>query len=124
MIFFDRSVPKSVADAIKQVRDDVRWLEEEFPHGTPDPEWLSEVGRRGWLVVSRDKRIRYRPGEKQAIVENRVGCFCLTQTTNPTRWQFLKLIVSTLDEMERLFAETERPFIYGISKDGQFRRLI
>lgn len=124
MIFIDRSVPKSVAEAIKQVRDDVRWLEDEFPHGTPDPEWLGAVGRRAWLVVTRDKRIRYRPGEKQAIIDNRVGCFCFTQNSDPTRWGYLKLIVSTLDEMERLFAATERPFIFGVGREGAFRRLV
>lgn len=36
MIFIDRSVPKGVAEAIKRVRSDVLWLEDKFPHDTPD----------------------------------------------------------------------------------------
>ena len=36
MIFIDRSIPKGVADALKAVRDDVRWLEDEFRHDTFD----------------------------------------------------------------------------------------
>jgi hypothetical protein len=103
MIFIDRSVPKSVADALKQVRDDIRWLEDEFPHNVKDPVWLEEVGKRGWLVITRDKKIRFRPGEKGALLRWRVGCFCLTQNTNPTRWELLKLIVPALDEMQRLY---------------------
>jgi len=31
MIFIDRSIPKGVAEALKQVRDDVVWLEDVFP---------------------------------------------------------------------------------------------
>ena len=36
MIFIDRSAPKGVAEAIKQVRDDVMWLEDRFQHDVSD----------------------------------------------------------------------------------------
>jgi hypothetical protein len=124
MIFVDRSIPRSVAEALKLVRADVRWLEDEFAHNTPDADWLSDVGRRGWLVIGRDRRIRYRPAEKQAIFDHRVGYFCIAQDSNPTRWEYLQLIVMTLDRMEDVFATVERPFIYGVYKDGSFRRLL
>jgi hypothetical protein len=58
VIFVDRCIPKPVADELKRGRDDVRWLEDEFAPGTRDTVWLREVGARGWLVVTRDKRIR------------------------------------------------------------------
>jgi hypothetical protein len=124
MIFIDRSVPRSVADALKQVRNDVRWLEDEFPHNVKDHVWLEEIGQRGWLVITRDKRIRYRPGERDALFQGRVGCFCLTQGKDPTRWEYLKLIVFTLDEMQRLYEETEPPFLFGIGRTGVIRRLL
>jgi hypothetical protein len=124
MIFFDRSVPRSVAEALKLVRTDIRWLEDEFPHDVKDAAWLQDVGIRGWLVIGRDRRIRYRPAEKQAIIDHRVGYFCIAQNTNPTRWEYLRLIVTTLDQMEYVFATTDRPFIYGVYKDGEFRRLL
>ena len=124
MIFFDRSIPRSVARALQLVRDDVRWLDDEFPRDTSDREWLREVGQREWLVISRDKRIRWRPAEKQAIIDHRVGCFCITQGANPTRWEYLRLIAPLLDRMEDIFATVERPFIYGIDKAGNLTRLI
>jgi len=123
MIFIDRSIPKPVAEALKLVRDDVRWLEDEFAHDTPDALWLTEIGARGWLVVCRDKRIRTRPGERQAIIDGQVGCFCLTQKQPLTRWQYLKLLALTLDEMGQMFERTPRPFIYGVGGTGQLRLL-
>lgn len=123
MIFVDRSIPRAVAQALQAVRDDVIWLEDRFPHDTKDPVWLRDAGMNGWLVVSRDKKVRTRPGERQAIIDNSVGCFCLTQKQPPTRWECLKLIVMTLDEMERLFSQTPRPFIYGVRRSGQLRRI-
>lgn len=123
MIFIDRSIPRGVAEAIKQVRDDVRWLEDEFPHNIKDPEWLPEVGKRGWLVISRDKKIRTRPGERRALMEANVGAFIVAQKQNPTRWEYLKLLARTLDEMEAVFARTDRPFIYTVSRGGDLRRV-
>ena len=103
---------------------DVLWLEDEFAHDVTDTEWLQEAGIRGWLVIGRDRRIRHRPAEKQAILDHRVGYFCIAQDANPTRWEYLRLIVTTLDRMEQVFATVERPFIFGVYKDGALRRLL
>jgi len=118
VIFVDRSIPRGVATALKQVRDDVVWLEDLFPHHTTDEHWLSAAGTNGWLVITRDKKIRTRPGERRALTSQNVGAFCLTPKVNLTRWELLKLLVATLDEMERLFASTPRPFLYGITGTG------
>jgi len=123
MIFVDRSIPKGVAEALKNVRNDVRWLEDEFPHNAKETEWLPEVGARGWLVISRDKKIRSRPGERRSLLDAGVGCFILMQKQALTRWEYLKLVARTLDEMERLFSETPRPFIYGVGRNGDIRRI-
>ena len=37
----------------------------EVPRGSFDDEWLPVVGEMRLVVITRDKRIRYRPGEKQ-----------------------------------------------------------
>ncbi|HET8646045.1 MAG TPA: hypothetical protein VFO85_11170, partial [Vicinamibacteria bacterium] len=60
---------------------------------------------------------------RQAIFEHGVGCFCLTQKQPLTRWEYLKLLVTALDQMEALFASTPRPFIFGVSRTGQCRRI-
>ena len=119
MIFIDRSIPKSVATALKAVRDDVLWLEDRFQHDTKDTDWLPVAGAEGWLVITRDKKIRTRPGERRAILGNGVGCFFLTQKKDPTRWQYLKLLVLTLEKMENSFATTPRPFICGVDLSGK-----
>jgi hypothetical protein len=107
VIFIDRSIPRSVARAFQLVRDDIRWLEDEFAHDVPDTTWLRRCGEEGWLVISRDKRIRTRPAEHRAIVEWAVGTFVITVGENLSRWQILQLLAVHLDEMERLFAADE-----------------
>ncbi len=123
MIFFDRSIPRGVAEAVKQVREDACWLEDVFERGwIKDREWIPAIGAKGWLVVSKDKKIRTRPEERRAWRENNVGGFILNYKQPLNRWQILKLVASTLDEMEEKFAETPRPFMYLIDKNGRFTR--
>jgi PIN like domain len=122
VIFFDRSIPRGVAEAVKQVREDACWLEDVFEEGwIKDREWIPEVGARGWLVISKDKKIRTRPEERRAVKENNVGCFILNYKQPLNRWEILKLVTSTLDEMEEKFANTPRPFMFLIDRNGRFR---
>ncbi len=121
MIFIDRSVPRGVADAVKMIREDVLWLEDEFAHDVPDQEWLAVTGEREWLIITHDKKIRTRPGERRAIMEHGVGCFILTYKQDLKKEEILALISENLGEMERRFESTPRPFIYTVSKNGEFR---
>lgn len=122
MIFFDRSIPRGVAEAVKQVREDACWLEDVFEEGwIKDRKWIPAIGARGWLVVSKDKKIRTRPEERRAVRENNVGIFIFSYRGGLNRWQILKLVTSTLDEMEEKFAATPRPFMYLIDRNGRFR---
>ena len=122
MIFIDRSIPRDIADALSRVRDDIEWLEPRFPGDTPDEVWLAEAGRQGWVVVTRDKQVRRRYAERNAILDNDVGCFVLGQKRTLNRWNLLKVIVGTLDGRKQRLAETPRPFIFTIDSALAFRR--
>ena len=52
----------------------------EVPRQTPDDVWLPIIGARGLVVITRDKRIRYRPVEKRAWLTYGVRGFVLTGT--------------------------------------------
>jgi hypothetical protein len=60
----------------------------------------------------------------EAIVEHGVGCFILSYKQPLTKQEILTLIASALEEMERRFEETPRPFIYTLSKNGEFREYV
>ena len=66
MIFVDASVPRTVADAVKRVRPDARWKLDLLPCDTKDEVWLEAAGKQGWLVLTRDKHVRTRPGKRRA----------------------------------------------------------
>ena len=120
MIFIDASLPRSVADELKKVREDVLFKHDIFLPGTEDPIWLRRVGTEGWLAITRDARIRTRPAERAAIMENDVGCFILTHQQDLPRSEVVRIVFDYLPEMERLFSSTPRPFIYTVTKNGHF----
>jgi hypothetical protein len=43
-----------------------------------DPTWITDASERGWILFMKDQRIRRRPAERQAIVDSRARCFCLS----------------------------------------------
>ena len=122
MIFVDASVPRSVADRIKGVRPDARWLADLFPLNTEDTDWLQRAGKEGWLVITHDKKIKTRPGERRAIIEHGVGCFILAYRQNLKKPEIEEMVLGALEDMEDLFGKTARPFIYTVTKNGEFNR--
>jgi hypothetical protein len=123
LIFIDRSVPKPVADALMCVRNDVEWLEPRYPQDAKDATtWLPDAGKNGWLVIARDKKIRTRAAERQAIIDNGVGAFIIIVKKNLNRWEYLRLIATNLDEMEEVFAATPKPFIWTVETRGLSRK--
>ena len=101
------------------------WLEDVWVlrHDAKDTQWLPMVGQANWLAVLRDKKIRTRPAERQALIDGGVGAFIFMQRSNPTKWEYLKLLVRRLEDMEVIFASIPRPFIYGIDRAGALKQI-
>ena len=69
MVFFtDRDLGALFPRILSEAGLSVETHDSHFSHGTKDVEWLPAVGRNGWFVLSRDKRIRYRPNEQAAVM--------------------------------------------------------
>jgi PIN like domain len=86
-----------------------------------DETWLTDVGRRGWIVLMKDDAIRRRPAERDALVAAKVRAFCLTNAQLRAAQQSARF----LDNLDRILAQAEKPgpYIYGVY-DGYIRRLL
>ena len=90
-----------------------------FPAGVTDPEWLTEAGAQGWLVLTKDKAIRHRTNELQALINSGVRAFVLSagEMTGPEQAGLFGRIVPTL---RKFVAELPSgPFVVRVSKDGR-----
>lgn len=81
--FLDRSlgrrqVPALLRDAGLRLHTLVEVYGVPADQDVADTAWLQLAGQRGWPVLMKDERIRYRPAERAALVAHRVQAFCLT----------------------------------------------
>lgn len=76
--FIDRNLGKhTIADILRKAGALVEVHDDHFPPNAPDHEWLPVVGEKGWVVLTKDKRIRYRGLELKALEDARVKAFVL-----------------------------------------------
>jgi len=52
--------------------------DDHFARDEEDRIWLQTAGRRGWVVLTKDKRLRYRPLEFAALRASSARVFILT----------------------------------------------
>ncbi len=65
VFFLDRNLGKyTIAEALRQAGANVEIHDDHFQSDAKDEEWLGEVGRRGWIILTNDKKIRYRSNER------------------------------------------------------------
>jgi predicted nuclease of predicted toxin-antitoxin system len=116
--FFDENLPLWIASGMREFRQDAVHLLEEFSTGTPDEDWLSSVGERGWTIISKDRRIRYRPAELRAYQTSEVGVFVL-MGKNVKGWEIVEQLVRNWRRIKELAEKTNRPFIFKVPPRGQ-----
>jgi uncharacterized protein with PIN domain len=76
LIFFvDRSLgQKVIAEKLRQSGVNVEIHDDHFPQDAPDEHWIAEVGEKGWVVLTKDDRIRYRPLRLRRIEDTKSAC--------------------------------------------------
>lgn len=87
------------------------------PFGASDEVWLSHCGKHSYIALTRDQRIRYRPLEKQALMEHGVACFTFTQG-QATAAQCATRIVELAPKMTAIVARQPRPLLYTFGLSG------
>jgi hypothetical protein len=89
-----------------------------FLPGTEDTVWLPAVGKNGWLLLTKDKRIRFNELEKSAVQRYRVREFYFA-SGNYSGSEMAATLVNALREMARFCRRYDPPFIASISKNGK-----
>jgi hypothetical protein len=66
VLFFEESLGRKIARILASRGAVVKTHLEEFAAGTPDAVWIPRCAEHGWVIISKDARIRRRPLELQA----------------------------------------------------------
>lgn len=124
-LFLDRSLGRrQVPELLRAAGIQLQTLSEVY--GIPadedvaDVTWLELAGSRGWPVLMKDERIRYRAAERDALVAHGVKAFCLT-SGNLRAVEMAQHFLTVLDQIADACA-LSGPFLYAVSGRG-LRRL-
>jgi hypothetical protein len=121
-VFFDRSLGKVTAQRLRERGWVVHLIAEYYPDDAADiqdEEWIAEGCSRGWILLTKDKRIRYRTAEREALQKGHL--FCLASgSLSPS-------------EMTERFSDAERSIMHAVLThavgfwhvyaDGQLRKM-
>ncbi len=97
--------------------------DDHFALDAPDEVWLQGVGQRGWVVLTKDKNIRYRGRELAALKVHGVRAFILT-AVGLNGDEMAQAFVAALPRIRRLLAEHEGAFIATISRKGAVHMVV
>ena len=123
--FIDRSLGrKHLATALREIGLTVHTVASAYGEDTAqtlaDENWLTDAGKRGWIVLMKDDAIRRRPAERDALADALVRAFCLTNANLRAAEQSARY-VQNADRILRQ-ARNPGPYIYGVY-DGYIKRL-
>jgi hypothetical protein len=98
--FVDRSLGRIAVPADQEIKD-TRWIE--------------DSAKLGWPVLMKDKRIRHRQAEVEAVVEHQARCFVITRG-DLTSADYAERFITNQQTIFALCA-TPGPFICAVHRD-------
>jgi predicted nuclease of predicted toxin-antitoxin system len=120
----DRSLGKYVvAQALRSKGAKVEVHDDHFLPDATDEEWLATVGRKGWVVLTKDNRLRYHSREKATLLRWRVRAFILTARDLKGE-EIARAFVAALPRIEKFLERHTKACIVAVSRDGTLRPII
>ena len=94
-----------------------------FNGDAPDTEWIPEVARRDWVLITKDQHIRRNPLERATYQAAGLRGFVATGK-DMTGEELGELLTRCLEGMVRRAHNRPGPLLFAISRNGVFSRLI
>lgn len=107
--FTDRDLGKRFPEILSAAGLRVERHHDHFAPDATDEEWLGEIGKKGWIAITHDRRIRYKPNELEAVVHNRVSLLVVVGAVPFA--ELASAFVATLPRIESFLARHNPPLI-------------
>jgi len=92
-------------------------MDDHFAADTEDTQWVLEVGKRGWIILSKDRHLRSNPLEQIALLKSNTHSFLLT-TADLSGPDMAKAFITALPDMLRMIEKFPPPFVATVTPSG------
>lgn len=120
--FLDRSLGRITASSLRKAGYVVHLIADHYPDDAsdvPDEQLIAEGCSRGWVLLTKDRRIRYRADEVEALQDGHL--FCLV-SGNLGIDGMTQAFLAALPRIQRA-AQDEPVGFWHIYRDGTIRRM-
>jgi hypothetical protein len=114
--FTDRDLGHQFPAILRAAGLRVERHDDHFDQLTPDSEWIAQIGRRGWVAVTRDKRIRYSPLALETLMTSGARLFVIVGRLKNE--EAAATFVRQRNKVERLLSKESKPFVAKIRRDA------
>ncbi|MDF5716886.1 MAG: hypothetical protein PUP93_24220 [Rhizonema sp. NSF051] len=119
VFFVDRCLgSKRLIETLRNSGISVEIHDDHFQKDAEDVDWLPEVGKRGWVVLTKDARIGKRTSEKIAVASARVKMFALA-SQNLSGEQMSEAFLKAIVHLQDFVRGNPAPFIAKIYRNGR-----
>lgn len=92
--------------------------DDHFSQAAQDEAWFPEVGKRNWIVLTKDARIAKRLTERLAVANANIKMFVLT-SQSLSGSEMANSFAAALPGLVKFIARNNAPFIAKVQKNGR-----
>ena len=121
IFFIDKCLGlKVVPAALRACGLTVELKTDHFPQETPDSQWLTEVGKRGWIVLSKDQNLKHNHLEIVALLKSNTHSFIL-MSAQLTGDEMAQAFITAMPQIKNIIAKQPPPLVATVTKEGEVR---
>ena len=121
VLFLDRNLGKHViAEALRSAGICVEVHDDHLPIDAPDEDWITLAGRNGWIVLTKDKNIRYRHAQLASIKKNATRIIVI-RAKNTTGPEVAQMLLKGKNRIYRFHRSEDAPLVAAIYRDGRMK---
>lgn len=118
VFFIDRSLGvEPIRSTLREAGLAVEIHDNHFKRDEEDRVWLQKIGERGWVVLTKDQRLRYRPLEITALRSSGARVFILV-AGNLRGVEIAAVFRDALPRIFKVLNKHPGPFVARVTKTG------
>jgi hypothetical protein len=118
VFFIDRCLGnKVIVETIRETGITIEIHDDHFPQNSLDVDWLPEVGKREWVILTKDANIGRNKLERLAVTNAGIRMFALA-AKNLSGKDMGIAFKNALSQMLKFIDKNPAPFIAKVHRDG------